>query len=304
MDVAITGSSGLVGTALVAALRADGHRVVRVVRGGPPDTDTVRWDPETATIDAAGLEGMDAVVHLAGAGIADKRWTDARKRLVLQSRVVGTTLLAGTLATLERKPRVLVSASAVGWYGSDRGDEELTEASGPPAHPDFPAEVCRQWEAATAPAEGAGIRTVHLRTGVIQARDGGMLGRLRLPFRLGLGGRVGSGAQYTSWISLPDHLRVIRHVIDDAVLAGPVDATAPQPVTNREYTETLGRVLRRPTLLPTPVLPLRAIYGSELVESVLLGGQRVLPARLEASGYAFAHPTLEVALRAVLAPAR
>lgn len=300
MDVAVTGSSGLVGTALVDALRADGHRVVRVVRdGAPDDADTLRWDLDAGTIDAAGLEGLDAVAHLAGAGIADKRWTDARKQLVVGSRVTGTTLLAGALARLDRPPPVLVSASAVGWYG-DRGSEELTEASPPPATPDFPAEVCRQWEAATASAEAAGIRTVHLRTGIVQAAHGGMLGRLLLPFRLGLGGRVGSGRQWTSWISLPDEVAVIRHVIGEPSLSGPVDATAPHPVTNREYTQTLGRVLGRPTAIPTPLLPLRVVYGSELVDSVLLGGQRVLPAKLQASGYDFTHPTLEVALRAVL----
>ena len=298
MDVAITGSSGLVGTALAAALRADGHRVVRVVRGGTPSGDTVRWDLDAGTIDAAGLEGLDAVVHLAGAGIADKRWTDERKAVVLGSRVQGTTLLARTLAGLDCPPPVLVSASAVGWYG-DRGSEELTEASGPPAKLDFPAEVCREWEAATAPAEAAGIRVVHLRTGIVQAARGGMLGRLLLPFRFGLGGRVGSGRQWTSWISLPDEVAVIRHVIDDPSLSGPVNATAPNPVTNREYTETLGRVLGRPTVLPTPLLPLRALYGSELVDT-LLAGQRVLPAKLLGAGFTFAHSTLEEALRAVL----
>jgi len=300
MDVAVTGSSGLVGSALVASLRADGHRAVRVVRGDATvSRDAVCWDPPTGTIDAAGLEGLDAVVHLAGAGIGDRRWTDARKRVVLQSRVVGTTLLARTLAGLERPPRVLVSASAVGWYG-DRGEEELTEASGPPPHPDFPAEVCAQWEASTAPAEAMGIRTVHLRSGVVLSPRGGMLRRLLTPFRLGLGGRLGSGRQYLSWIALPDQIGVIRRAVDDVSLSGPVNSTSPEPVRNADFTDVLGRVLRRPTGIPTPLAPLRAVYGSELVDSFLLGSQRVLPARLAERGHRVAHPGLEGALRAVL----
>lgn len=300
MDVAITGSSGLVGTALVESLRTDGHRAVRVVRDDvTPWRDTVRWDPPTGMIDAAGLEGLDAVVHLAGAGIGDRRWSDARKHVVLQSRVVGTTLLARTLAGLVRPPRVLVSASAVGWYG-DRGDEELTEASGPPLHPDFPAEVCRQWEASTELAEASGIRTAHLRSGVILSSRGGMLRSLLTPFRLGLGGRLGSGRQYLSWIALPDEVGVIRHVIDDDSLSGPVDSTSPEPVRNQDFTDALGRVLHRPTAIPTPLLPLRAVYGSELVEAFLLGSQRVVPAKLTERGYELAHPSLEAALRAVL----
>jgi uncharacterized protein (TIGR01777 family) len=272
---------------------------VRVVRSGTPSADTLRWDPDSGAIDASGLEGLDAVVHLAGAGIGDKKWTDERKQLILQSRVVGTTLLATTLAGLARPPSVLVSGSAIGWYG-DRGDEELTEESRPPATPDFPSDVCRQWEAATAPAEAAGIRTVHLRTGIVLAAHGGTLAKLLTPFRLGLGGRQGSGRQYMSWIALDDEVGAILQAIGHDALAGPLNATAPAPATNAEFATTLGRVLGRPTILPTPTAPLKLVYGSELVERLLLAGQRVLPARLGASGYEFVSPTLEGALRRVL----
>jgi uncharacterized protein (TIGR01777 family) len=299
MHVAITGSSGLVGTALTARLRSEGHHVVRVVRAAAGGPGTLHWDPTTGAIDAAGLEGMDAVVHLAGAGIGDRRWTDARKAEVLGSRVQGTTLLATTLAALDRKPSVLVSGSAVGWYG-DRGDELLTEASPPPAQADFTSEVCREWEAATAPAAEAGIRTVLLRTGIVLAAHGGTLAKLLLPFKLGLGGRQGSGRQYMSWVSIDDEVGAIVHAITDPSLAGPVNATGPVPVTNAEFASTLGRVLHRPTVLPTPTLPLELVYGKEMVRHLLLAGQRVVPARLEGAGYVFAHPTVEDALRAVV----
>lgn len=299
MDVAITGSSGLVGTALVTALRTRGDRAVRLVRHEPTTDDEVRWDPDAGTIDGEALEGVDAVVHLAGASIGEKKWTSEQKRRILESRTLGTGLLAETLAHLARKPLVLVSGSAVGWYGN-RGSEELTEASPLPPEPDFTADVCRQWEAATAPAEAAGVRTVHLRTGIVLAARGGALARMLPPFRLGLGGRIGSGRQYMSWIALEDEVGAILHSIACEELSGPVNATAPNPATNEELTKTLGRVLRRPTVLPTPLLPLRAIYGRELVEHLLVEGQRVLPARLLATGYAFARPTLEGALRSML----
>lgn len=298
MDVLVTGAHGLIGTALIPRLRADGHRVVRLVRGEPEGADDVRWDPAAGTVDAAGLEGVDAVVHLAGAGIGDKKWTPARKQLVLDSRTQGTNLLATTLAGLTRPPQVLLSGSAVGYYG-DRGAEELTEASSP--GDDFPARVCVAWEAATAPAEAAGIRVVHLRTGIVLAAHGGALQRMLLPFRLGLGGRIGSGEQYLSWISLDDHVAAIGHLLTDTSVQGPANLTAPNPATNSEFTKALGAALHRPTVLPTPLLPLKVVYGGELVDSLLVHGQRAFPRVLEQSGHEFMHPHLDGALRAVLA---
>jgi uncharacterized protein (TIGR01777 family) len=300
VEIAVTGSSGLIGTALVAALRGKGYRAIPVVRPqSAPAEDSLRWDPERSTIDAAGLEGLDAVVHLAGAGIGDRRWNTRRKQVILDSRTRPTTLLAETLAKLDRPPAVLVSGSAVGWYG-DRGAEVLTEESAPPAPGNFLSEVCRRWEAATAAAEEAGIRTVHLRAGVVLAREGGVLPRLVTPFKLGLGGRTGTGRQYQSWIALDDEVRAIVHAITTTTLSGPVNATAPTPVTNAELTATLGRVLKRPTKLPTPVPALKLVYGRELVQQLLLDGQRVMPAKLEASGFEFARPDLAFTLRAIL----
>jgi uncharacterized protein (TIGR01777 family) len=298
VDVLITGAHGLIGTALIPRLRADGHRVVRLVRGEPEGSDDVRWDPAAGTIDAAGLEGIDAVVHLAGAGIGDKKWTPARKQLILDSRTQGTDLLARTLAGLTRPPQVLLSGSAVGYYGN-RGAEELTEASAP--GDDFPARVCVAWEAATAPAEEAGIRVVHLRTGIVLAAHGGALGRMLMPFKLGLGGRIASGEQYMSWIALDDHVGATRHLLTDESVRGAANLSAPNPATNAEFTHALGDALHRPTVLPTPLLPLKAVYGGELVEHLLVNGQRVLPRVLQQSGYEFAHAQLDDALRAVLA---
>jgi len=297
VDVAVTGSHGFVASALVPALRRAGYRVVRLVRGQPKSADELGWDPEAGTIDAAGLEGIGGVVHLAGAGIGDKRWTDARKRLILESRTNGTTLLARTLAELARPPSVLVSASAIGYYG-DRGDEPLDEQSAPGN--DFVAGVCVQWEAATAPAADTGIRVARTRSGIILGCEGGVFPRMLLPFRLGLGGRMGSGRQYMSWISIDDEVGAILHALTQERVAGPVNLTGPRPVRNAEFTKTLGRVLHRPTAIPTPLLPLRARYGSELVQHLLVEGQRVLPKQLEHTGYVFAHPTLEEALRAVV----
>jgi len=297
MDIAITGSRGLIGSALVPALARAGHRPVRIVRGAPAGTDELAWDPAAGAIDAAGLEGVDAVVHLAGAGIGDRRWTPARKRLILESRTKGTNALARALAGLADKPAVLISASGVDYYGP-HGDETLTEASPPGGG--FLADVCRQWEDATDPAADAGIRVAHIRTGPVLSRDGGLLGRLLLPFRVGLGGRVGSGEQYMSWIALDDHVDATVHLLVRDDSTGPYNLTAPNPVTNGEFTATLGRVLHRPTKIPTPLLPLKLRYGGELVHELLLTGQRVLPARLSEVGYRFAHPTLEEALRAAL----
>jgi uncharacterized protein (TIGR01777 family) len=300
MQIAVTGSSGLIGTALLEALRAAGHTATAVVRPeSAPAGESLRWDPNAGTIDAAGFEGLDAVVHLAGVGIGDKRWTDEQKQRIVQSRVLPTTLLAGTLAGLQRPPGVLVSASAVGWYGA-RGSEVLTEASGPPNPPDFASDVCRQWEAATTPAEAAGIRTVHLRSGIVLARQGGVLPRMALPFKLGLGGRIGSGKQYMSWIALEDEIGAILHAISTPILRGPVNATAPTPVTNAEFTAALGHVLKRPTLLPTPIPALKLVYGAELVDHLLIEGQRVVPDQLESTAYTFTHAGLDGALRSIL----
>jgi hypothetical protein len=236
------------------------------------------------------------VVHLAGENIAAGRWTPARKEAIRRSRVDGTRLLAGALARLDRKPRVLVSASAVGFYG-DRGDEPLTEASAPGSG--FLAEVCLAWEAATAPARDAGVRVVTPRLGMVLARDGGALAKMLPPFRLGLGGVIGSGRQWVSWIALPDLVAALRHLLARDDLAGPINAVAPEPITNREFTKTLGRVLRRPTLFPLPASLVRLLLG-EMGEAALLGSTRALPAGLQASGFRFSTPELEGALKAVL----
>jgi uncharacterized protein (TIGR01777 family) len=300
MNVLVTGSSGLIGTALLPRLRADGHRVTRLVRGEPQGADDVRWDPAAGTVDAPALEGVDAVVHLAGAGIGDKKWTAERKQLIFESRTKGTDLLARTLAGLTRRPRVLISGSAVGFYGN-RGAEELTEAS--PPGDDFPARVCVAWEAATAPAADAGIRVVVIRTGIVLAAHGGALSRMLMPFKLGLGGRIGSGEQYMSWITLDDEVGAIRHLLTADSVSGPVNLTAPHPSTNADFTNALGAALHRPTRLPTPLFPLKVVYGSELVQHLLVDGQRVLPTALTASGYEFAHSDIERALRAVVGAA-
>jgi uncharacterized protein (TIGR01777 family) len=297
LRVAVTGASGLIGSHLVRSLQADGHQVTRLVRREATGSGEVRWDPGNGSIDAAGLEGHDAAVHLAGAGLGDHRWTNSYKATVLDSRVGGTSLLAETLASLDRPPAVLASGSAVGYYG-DRGDEELTEQSAPGTG--FLAEVVQAWEAAAAPAWRAGIRVAFLRSGVVQSPEGGALKRLLLPFKLGLGGRMGSGRQWLSWVAIGDEVGAIRHVLASESVAGPVNLTTPNPVTNAEYTRTLGRVLHRPTLVPTPTPALQLVLGRELVSEMLLGGQRVVPAVLRASGYTFAHPRLEEALAAML----
>ncbi|HEX8802680.1 MAG TPA: TIGR01777 family oxidoreductase [Acidimicrobiales bacterium] len=297
MQIAVTGATGLIGTALTAALRAEGHDVRPVVRRPSDEPGAVRWDPAAGEIDAAGLEGLDAVVHLAGAGIGDRRWTAARKQEILSSRTRGTGLLARTLAGLDRPPAVLLSGSAVGVYG-DRGDEELTEAS-PPGE-GFVADVVRAWEAAAAPAAEAGIRTVFLRSGLVLAGHGGILPRMALPFRLGVGGRLGSGKQWLSWISIDDEVAAIRFLASAQEVSGPVDLVAPGAVTNAELTAVMGRVLHRPTLVPVPAVGLRLALGREMADQLLFISQRVRPAVLTGAGFTFRHPDLETALRAVL----
>lgn len=299
MQVAITGSSGLIGSSLVGALRGAGHSPLRMVRRSAGSPDEIAWDPDAGTIDAARLEGVDAVVNLAGAGIGDERWTPERKRLIRESRTKSTDLLCRTLAGLERKPSVLLSASGIDYYG-DTGDAVVTEAS--PRGEGFLADVCVEWEGATAPAADAGIRTCFLRTSIVQSADGGALKRSLLPFKLGVGGRFGSGEQWWSWISVDDHVRAMLHLLD-ADVEGPVNMASPNPVTNQQYTKALGRELGRPTLLPIPKLGPQLLLGKELTETLLYSSHRVLPTVLEASGFTFRHPTIETCLAAVLGDA-
>ncbi|MFE3638114.1 TIGR01777 family oxidoreductase [Streptomyces sp. NPDC059168] len=291
--IAVAGASGLIGSALVRSLTADGHEVVRLVRRAPRDGSEVRWDPERQQVDAAGLAGCDAVVNLAGAGIGDRRWTPEYKRLIRDSRVLGTAALTEAVASLDTPPRVYVSGSAMGIYG-DTGDRAVDEDA-PPGDGFLPS-LCVEWEEAAAPAREAGVRTVFLRTGLVVARGGGAWGRLFPLFKAGLGGRLGNGRQYWSYIALHDEIAAIRHLIDDGTASGPFNLTAPQPLTNREVTEAMGRVLHRPTLFAVPEPVLRAALG-EMAGDVL-GSQRVLPKRLLESGFTFAFPGIEDAIRA------
>ena len=296
MDVAVTGSSGFIGTALVAALTDAGHRVRRVVRRTPSGPDEVGWDPMAGTIDRVGLSGVDAVVNLAGEGIATRRWSEDQKRRILESRTAGTRLISEAAAQLDPRPAVLISGSGVDYYG-DRGDEELTEATPPGSG--FLADVCVAWEAATGPAADAGIRSAFLRTGMVLHPEGGALPRMLPLFRLGLGGPFGNGRQWWPWITLRDEVGAILHLLT-ADISGPVNCVAPQPVTNAQFTRTLSRVLHRPAVVPVPRLGPTVLLGSELVQSLLYDSDRVLPVRLVESGYRFADPDLEGALRALL----
>ena len=295
MHIAVSGSSGLVGSALLPFLTAGGHRVTRLVRKDA-GVGEIPWDPAGGVRDLSHLEGVDAVVHLAGENIAAGRWTAARKEKIRRSRVEGTRRLCESLARLSRRPKVVVSASAMGFYGS-RGDEALREDSVPGT--DFLAQVCREWEAATEPASRAGIRVVCLRFGMILSPAGGALKKMLLPFKLGAGGRIGSGMQYVSWIGIDDVAGVIHHAIVTESLQGPVNAVTPTPVTNAEYTRTLARVLSRPAVAPLPAFAARLAFG-ELADALLLASQRVIPTRLQASGYKFRYPELEGALRHLL----
>ncbi|MEN9593731.1 MAG: hypothetical protein RLY23_214 [Actinomycetota bacterium] len=299
MEIAVTGASGLIGSALIAALEAEGHRVRRFVRGGAAISGNIAWDPIAGTIESGGLDGVEAVVHLAGEGIGEKRWNAEQKERIRSSRTLGTELIARSVAAMTKPPRVLLSASAIGWYGN-RGDEVLTESSSAPEPPDFLSEVCVDWEAAAAPAVDAGIRTVLLRTGIVLTPKGGALGRMITPFRLGLGGKIASGKQWMSWISLEDEIQAILHVLRDDSVSGPVNLTAPAPVTNLEFTKALGKAVHRPTILPTPLAPLKLALGAELITALLVNGQRVLPSALEASGYRFRHPDIASAFASIL----
>ncbi|WP_370459005.1 TIGR01777 family oxidoreductase [Aggregicoccus sp. 17bor-14] len=293
--VAVSGASGLIGSQLTAFLGGGGHEVRRLVRGsaGPGE---VAWDVDRQMVDGEALEGVDAVVHLAGASIADGRWSEERKEAIRRSRVVGTRVLCETLARMRRRPRVLVCGSAVGFYGS-RGDEVLTEASGPGS--DFLAEVVREWEAATAPAREAGIRVVHLRTGMVLSPRGGALAKLLPAFRFGAGGRVGSGQQWVSWVSIEDVLGMVQHALYDERLHGPLNAVAPEPVRQVELARTLAHVLHRPSVAPLPALAVRAAFG-EMGKGLLLASQRAVPEVALAQGFQFLHPELEGALRFLL----
>ncbi len=293
MKIAVTGASGLIGTPLVRALREHGHEVVTLVRHGATGADQRAWDGRT--LDAGAIADRDAVIHLAGAGVADHRWTDAYKATVLDSRVQGTTAVA-TAMVLAQGPQVLLSASAIGWYG-DTGNR-LTDETGPTGQ-GFLAEVCRQWEACTAAAQGAGVRVAHLRTGIVLSGAGGALKKQVLAAKAFAGAPLGSGRQWTSWISLQDEVAAIRHLLE-ADVRGPVNLVGPAPVTNREFTQTLNRVVHRPTIpVPVPAFVLRAVLGEFADEGVLIG-QRLAPAVLERSGFTFAHRDLGSALRASL----
>ena len=310
MKILVTGATGLIGAALMTSLRTGGHTAVALVRRPPrpglrraevptaivgTQADEANWDPATGAVDAGALAGADAVVHLVGETIA-QRWTRPKKELIRRSRIDGTRLLCESLVRAVSSPRLLICASAIGIYG-DRGVEWVTEDSQPGAG--FLAEVCRDWETACAPARQKGIRVVNLRLGVVLSARGGALAKMLWPFRLGLGGVVGSGKQYWSWVALDDVIGAIGHALATERLAGPVNVVAPNPATNREFTRALGRVLGRPTIFPVPALAARLAFG-EMADAVLLGGARVEPRRLTETGYSFRFPELEPALRHVL----
>lgn len=296
MHVLVSGASGLIGSALVPVLTTGGHTVTRLVRSTPrPGQAEVPWEPAARSIATPALEGLDAVVHLAGESIA-QRWTAEKKARIRDSRVQGTRLLCEALAQLVKPPHVLLCASAIGYYG-DRGEQILRETNAPGTG--FLAEVCQAWEAAAAPAVQRGIRVVFLRFGVVLSPTGGALARMLTPFRLGVGGVVGSGKQYMSWVALDDVLGTIHHALMTETLHGPVNVVAPQPVTNQEFTRTFGQVLRRPTLLPLPAFVARLAFG-EMADALLLASTRVMPEHLLAAGYPFRYPALEGALRHLL----
>jgi uncharacterized protein (TIGR01777 family) len=294
MKILVSGSHGLVGKALVRSLTGDGHEVIRLVRGdhalGSPE---VGWQPQQGRIDVEHLEGIHGVVHLAGENIASGRWSAEKKKAIRESRVKGTALLSDALAQLSRPPSVFLSASAIGYYG-DRGDESLTEKSAPGK--DFLSSVCVEWEEATRPAVEKGIRTVYTRFGIILDPNEGALGKMLPPFRMGVGGRVGDGKQWMSWIALNDVVNGLKFLIEDELVQGPVNFVAPEPVKNTEFTATLGRVLKRPTFFPIPAFGARLAFG-EMADALLLSSQRVEPSVLEDKGFLFTWPTLEPALR-------
>jgi len=297
MQVAVTGSSGLIGTALVAALRADGHQVIRLVRAGPATPDTLLWDPRAVRggLDPRSLDGVSAVVHLAGAGVADKRWTEGYQAEIRNSRVQGTRALVSALAAMAAPPGVLLSGSAIGWYG-DTGGRQVTESD--PAGRGFLPEVVRDWEAAAGEATAAGIRVVTLRSGIVLSPHGGVLGRFLPLFRLGLGGRLGSGRQVMSWIGLSDWVAAARFLLGRADVTGPVNMTSPNPVSNAEFTSALAAAVHRPAVMIVPVPALKLAVGG--VSSDILSSARVMPQRLLAEGFGFQHAGIAGALAAEL----
>lgn len=296
MRIVVTGSSGLIGTALVRALRGDGHDVRRLVRRQPTAADESQWDPSRREIDPAALDGVDAVIHLAGVGVGDKRWSERHKRAVLASRVDGTTTIAEAVAKHNDHVKVLISASAVGWYG-DRGDAVLDEAD--PAGAGFLAEVVQQWEAATAAAAQAGVRVVNLRSGIVLAAEGGALGKVLPLFKLGVGGKLGSGKQWVPWIALSDEVGAIRFLLSHDEVSGPVNLSAPNPVRNREYTAAIGRALHRPTVAAVPRFALRAALAGFADEGALVS-QRAIPRKLADAGFEFSYVDVDAALQAIL----
>ena len=295
MKIIISGASGLIGKQLVAQLQNHGHDVVRLVRRAA-STGEIMWDPKSGVLSASALEGAGAVIHLSGAGIGDKRWTASYKREILESRTITTKLLATTIASMNQKPSVFLSGSAIGIYGP-RGEEQLTEVS---THgTSFLADVCEQWEHEAKPASDAGVRTVLLRTGIVLTPQGGALKKQLPLFQLGLGGKFGNGKQWQSWISIDDEIGAIEYLLT-ANVSGAVNLTAPNPVTNAEFTKVLASVLKRPAIVPVPTFAPKILLGGELADALLFTGQRVIPAALNASGYSFKHSTLESALRSLL----
>lgn len=299
MRVAITGSTGLIGSALTRSLLLDGHQVLRLTRGGATTfadgSESAAWDPKAGTVQPGALEGAEAVVHLAGAGIGDKRWNDAYKKELRDSRVLGTQTIARAVAELDVKPRVLISSSAVGYYG-DTGDRVVEEST--PAGTDFLGHLCVEWEDAAAPAAQAGIRVVHPRTGLVVSAKGGAWGKLFPLFRYGIGGRLGSGNQYWPFIALADHIAALRFAIDNEDVVGPLNLSAPEPLTNREITKAMGRAMHRPTLASVPEFALKIVIGE--FASGITGSCRAVPAALLKAGFTFQYPTIEESLNAVL----
>lgn len=297
MKIVISGSTGFIGSSLVQSLKAAGHEVYSLVRTKKADDPkNIYWNPETGEIEAGKLEGIDIVINLAGENISSGRWTDAKKKRIRNSRIKGTRLLCETLAGLSRRPQLLINTSAIGFYGS-RGEELLTEKS--LSGKGFLVEVCQEWEAATTAAEKAGVRVVKPRFGIVLSKEGGVLGKMLTPFKLGLGGVLGSGEQYMSWIALDDLIAVLQFIIANKEITGPINAVAPYPVTNRAFTKTLGTVLQRPTILPVPAPIIRLLLG-EMGQDLLLASTRVTPDALLKSGFTFQHPELKEALEASL----
>ncbi|HBB96833.1 MAG TPA: TIGR01777 family protein [Blastocatellia bacterium] len=292
MKIAIAGGSGLVGSALIPILQSHGNQITRLVRSSPKPGE-IEWHPNQDKVSALSLEGFETIINLAGENIAGGRWTDDQKRKIRDSRMNGTHLLSEAIAQMKSKPRVFICASATGIYG-DRDDETLDEQS--ESGGGFLAGVCREWEQATEPASKAGVRVVNLRMGPILARDGGMLSKLLTPFKMGMGGKVGSGKQYISWVALEDAVNAIKLAIDDESIRGPINIVSPNPVTNEEFTKTLGHVLNRPTALAMPAFAARLAFG-EMADEMLLASQKVMPKRLIQAGFQFQYPTLESAMR-------